>query len=418
MDQPELSSFKWVPIVHLLHLIPSYLPAVRYGGPVRAVHGLARELVRLGHRVRVVTTDIDGPGRLDVPTDRWVERDGVEVRYCPVGRPRRITRAPTMRAELARLLPEVDLVHLHAVWQWPTWLGARAAHRAGVPYILSPCGMLVQELIATKSPLAKKAWLALVERRTLARAAAIHVTSAREAEAIRALGLALAPLVEVPNGVDLPDPLPSEDEAERAWAPFPRGRRLLFLGRISWEKGIDRVIRALTDVPDAVLRIVGNDERGTTSGLVALAREIGVGDRVDFAGPAHGSGKWALLAGADLLVLPSPSENWGIVVSEALGVGTPVVASAGVGAAELVRRNELGAVVDGSPASLAAAIRELLAAPERRREMGERARRVIQASFTWSAVAPRMAEVYRALIRRTGAAPVSEALLAPSDRSP
>lgn len=398
--------------MNLVHLIPSYLPAVRYGGPIRSVHGLARELVRLGHRVHVLTTDIDGPGRLNVPTDRWVELDGVEVRYCPVGRPRRITRAPAMRGELARLLPEVDLVHLHAVWQWPTWLGARAAHRAGVPYLLSPHGMLVEELIARKSPLAKKAWLALIERRTLARAAAIHVTSALEAEAIRALGLDLSPLVEVPNGVDLPDPLPSEREAEDAWEPYPRGRRLLFLGRISWKKGIDRVIRALVDVPDAVLRIVGNDECGTTSELEALAREIGVGDRVDFAGPEHGSGKWALLAGADLLVLPSLNENWGIVVSEALGVGTPVVASAGVGAAELVRRHELGAVVDGSAASLAVAIRELLAAPERRRDMGERAKRVIGHNFTHAAVARAMVDVYAQLLverRRGGSVPVSTA---------
>ncbi|BCX19564.1 MAG: hypothetical protein KatS3mg117_3246 [Geminicoccaceae bacterium] len=398
--------------MELLHLIPSYLPAVRYGGPVRSVHGLARELVRLGHRVRVLTTDIDGPGRLEVPTDRWVELDGVEVRYCPVGRPRRITRAPAMRAELERLLPEVDLVHLHAVWQWPTWFGARAAFRANVPYILSPRGMLVEELIARKSPLAKKVWLALIERRTLARATAIHVTSAREGEAIRALGLDLAPLVEVPNGVDLPDPLPSEQEAERAWAPHPRGRRLLFLGRISWEKGIDRVIRALVDVPYALLRNVGNDERDTTSGLEALAREVGVADRVEFVGPAHGAEKWALLAGADLLVLPSPSENWGIVVSEALGVGTPVVAGAGVGAAELVRRHELGAVVEGSPASLAAAIRELLAAPERRRAMGERAKGVIGQNFSHAAVARAMVDVYAQLLaekRRHASVPVSAA---------
>lgn len=393
-------------MLNLLHLIPSYLPAVRYGGPMWSVHGLARELVRLGHRVRVLTTDIDGPGRLDVPTDRWVERDGVEVRYCPVGRPRRITRAPTMRAELARLLPEVDLVHLHAVWQWPTWLGARAAHRAGVPYILSPRGMLVEELIARKSPLAKKAWLALVERRTLARAAAIHVTSAREGEAIRALGLALAPLVEVPNGVDLPDPLPSEDEAERAWAPFPRGRRLLFLGRISWKKGIDRAIEALTEVPEAVLRIAGNDEEVLSPRLLERARSLGVAERVEFGGPVEGARKWALLAGADLLLVPSLDENWGIVVSEALGVGTPVVASAGVGAAELVRRHELGVVVDGSPASLAAAIRELLAVPERRHEMGERAKRVIGLNFTHAAVARAMVDVYAQLLaeKRRGAA--------------
>lgn len=365
--------------------------------------------MRCGHRVLVLTTDIDGPGRLDVPTGRPVMLEGVEVRYSPVGWPRRITRAPALRVELARLLPEVDLVHLHAVWQWPTWIAARAAERAGVPYVLSPRGMLVRELIAQKSPLAKKLWLALVERRTLARAAAIHCTSEVEARELRALGLDLAPVVVVPNGVDLPEYEPDPALVEALWGGRSRGTRLLYLGRISWEKGIDRVIEALQSAQRAWLIVVGNDETGASRSLAQLAKDLGVYDRVQFSGPIEGEAKWALICGADVLVLPSLSENWGVVVTEALGVGTPVVVTEGVGAAELVREHDLGAVVDGSPQSLARAIADLLADPGRRRAMGERGRRLIHERFTHDAVARTMAAVYEELSktrrRRAGSWP-------------
>lgn len=387
--------------MRVIHITSSYWPAFRYGGPIRSIHGLCKGLGRLGHRVTVITTDVDGPGRLDVPNDRPVMLDGVEVRYLQVGWPRRITRAPNLKRELAKLLPSVDLVHLHAVWQWPTWLGARMAERAGIPYVISPRGMLVRELIARKSPLAKKAWLALIERRTLSRAAVIHCTSEIEAAEIRALGLELVPIVVVPNGVDVPETELDKARVEGVWAGVPRGNRLLYLGRISWTKGIDRVVRALPFVPDATLVVAGNDDEALTPRIAALAEELGVERRVKFAGPVEGEKKCALLAGADLLVLASLNENWGIVVIEALGVGTAVVVSESVGAAELVKRYSLGAVVDGSPDALARAIGELLPDPDRRRAMGERGQRIVRERFSHEAVARQMTDVYAAALSKS-----------------
>jgi glycosyltransferase involved in cell wall biosynthesis len=385
--------------LNLLHIVPSYWPALRYGGPIRSVHGLARALVAQGHRVRVLTTDIDGPGRLDVPTDGWVELDGVKVRYCPVGVPRRITRSPTMAAELERSLEEVDLVHLHAVWQWPTWLGARAARRAGRPYILSPRGMLVGELIRRKSALAKRLWIALVDRRVLAGAAAIHLTSEVEAAELRALGLDLAPLAIVPNGLDVPASLPDPAEVEAAWAGIPRGARLLYLGRINWEKGLDRLLRAMPLLPQAVLVAAGNDEEGLLPRLEALARELGVADRVRFPGPVEGVGKWALLAGADLFVLPSLNENWGIAVTEALAAGTPIVTTEGVGAAAFVREHGLGTVIDGTPEALARANAAWLdRSPAERAAVGDRARRAVAEHLSWAATGREMTELYRSVL--------------------
>jgi glycosyltransferase involved in cell wall biosynthesis len=382
--------------LHLLHIVPSYWPALRYGGPIRSVHGLAKVLVAQGHRVRVLTTDIDGPGRLDVPTDRWVELDGVEVRYCPVGVPRRITRAPAMAVVLFECLYEVDLVHLHGGYQWSTWFGSRACRNVGRPYVLSPRGLFVRELIRQKSALAKRLWLALVDRHVLAGAAVIHLTSEVEAAELRALGLDLAPLAIVPNGLDLPDSLPDPAEAEAAWAGIPSGRRLLYVGRINWEKGLDRLLHAMPFLPEVVLVAAGNDEEGLRPRLEALAHELGVADRVRFPGPVEGSGKWALLAGADLFVLPSLNENWGIALTEALAAGTPVVTTEGVGAAAFVREHGLGAVTDGSPDALAREIAAWLARPaEERAAVGDRARRAVAEHLSWAAVGREMTALYR-----------------------
>src|SRR5487761_2434080 len=111
--------------MRLLHVVPSYYPAVRYGGPIRSVHGLCRALARRGHEVHVYTTNVDGPGVSAVPTDRPVDMDGVQVHYFEVQSPRRLYRSPAMRRCLRATVGGFDAVHIHSVFLWPTWAGAR-----------------------------------------------------------------------------------------------------------------------------------------------------------------------------------------------------------------------------------------------------------------------------------------------------
>src|SRR5688572_2488741 len=162
--------------MRLLHVVPTYLPARRYGGPIVAVHGLCRALASRGHEVEVFTTNVDGDGTLDVPLARAVDLDGVRVHYFESPVPR-LYWSPQMRRALAAKIGEYDLVHIHAIYLWPGYAAARAAHRAHVPYVISPRGMLVPELIRRKSRFVKKAWLATIERRNFAHAAGIHFTS-------------------------------------------------------------------------------------------------------------------------------------------------------------------------------------------------------------------------------------------------
>ena len=205
----------------ILHVVPTYYPAVRYGGPIQSVHGLASALAAQGHDVHVYTTNADGDGVLPVPRDRPVQVDGVNVWYFETGVGRRIYRSPKMRQALATNIASFDIVHLHSVFLWPTSAAAQAARRVGVPYVLSPRGMLVKDLIRRKSSLAKRAWIALFEHRNIEAAAAVHLTSEIEASELRMLGFRSARLAVVANGIEFPSELPVTEVRHSIWHASP-----------------------------------------------------------------------------------------------------------------------------------------------------------------------------------------------------
>jgi glycosyltransferase involved in cell wall biosynthesis len=374
--------------VKVLHVVPTYLPAWRHGGPVFAVHGLCRALARRGHAVTVFTTDVHGAGSLppEVPRGEPVEIDGVEVRYFPVETPRRLYRSPALAAALGAEVGGFEIAHLHSVFLRPTAVAARAAEWAGVPYLLAPRGMLVPDLIARRGALRKLLWLHLVERRTLAAAAGLHATTELEARDAARLGLPLPPVYVVPNGIEV-----EGDPAHRG----SEGGYVLFLGRLSWKKGLDRLIPALARAPGAELVVAGNDEEGLRPELERLAERHGVAGRVRFPGPVHGEEKAALLRGAAVVVLPSRSENFGNVVLEAMAAGRPVVVTPEVGLADAVLEEQAGLVAAGDPESLGSALTTLLADPKTAEAMGRRGAGAARRRFGWDAVAGRMEAVYR-----------------------
>jgi glycosyltransferase involved in cell wall biosynthesis len=376
------------PGLRILHVTPTYYPAVRYGGPIRSVHGLASALVRRGHDVHVYTTSMDGDSDLDVPLDKAVDLDGVAVRYFPVPALRRLCWAPAMRAQLRATISAFDVVHIHSVFLWPTWATARESVRAGVPYVLAPRGMLIRETIARKSRWVKTAWIHAIERRSLADASAIHVTADMEGVEMAAMGLPTPGLATIPNGVDWPEPIPKSQ-----CTGLPE-RYVLFLSRISWKKGLDRLITAWQCIPELPLIVAGNDDEGYRPKLQALAESVGVADRVHFIGAVADADKWELYARAELFVLPSYSENFGNVVAEAMAMRCPVAVTAAVGIADLVRASGAGVMLDAEPARLSADIRELLDDPARRRRMGELGRAVVERQLSWDAVAEQTETLY------------------------
>lgn len=388
--------------MRLLQVVPTYLPAVRHGGPIRAVHGLAKALVARGHEVVAVTTHLDGDGVLDVPLDRAVDLDGVAVRYFPVGRLRRFAFSAAMRRWLEAETRNFDVVHLHSIFLWPTLAGANAARRARRPWLVSPRGMLVPELFRRRGWLRKRLWLELAGRRTLEGASRIVATSEVERrEAIR-FGLRLPAVSLLPNGVEARafghahEPPPGLDPSTLEL--FASGPTFLYLGRLSWKKGIDLLLAALALAPEGRLLIAGNDDERIGPQLDRLASELGVAARVRRCGFVDGAEKAWLLSSARALVLPSLSENFANVVLEAWSAGTPVVVTEGVGLAEEARASAAGLVVERSPEALAAALVRLAEDRALAGGMGSRGRELCSGKYSWPAVAEEAEKLYRAVL--------------------
>ena len=303
--------------------------------------------------------------------------------------------ASVLRSEIRRF----DVVHLHSVFLWPTFAAARAAQAAEIPYVVSPRGMLVADLIRRRNRLVKSAWLAVCERGNLERAAAIHATSHIEAAELGQFRWRLPGTAVIPNGVTVAD---ADDWAGAEVSPDVReaatGSLVLFLGRISWKKGPERLLHAFARTQGGTLAIVGPDDEGLTPRLRVLARDLGIAERVRFVPRGVlGADKAHLYRAARVFVLPSFSENFGNTILEAMQNARPVVVTPQVGAAEIVRAASAGLVADGDPASFGAAIDRLLADRPLAEEMGAAGRRYVVANLSWAAVAADMEALYETI---------------------
>ena len=393
--------------MRIVHVAPSYFPAVRYGGPIWSVHGLARAQAQAGHEVEVLTTSMDGDDDLDVVPGAPVDRDGVRVRYFPVARApralsRRLFHAPMLGQALPDAVRSAQIVHCHSVFLSPTTQAARAARARGVPHVLSPRGMLWPEMIRRRSALPKRLWLALFERANVERASLVHVTASLEAERLRALGLRPRRMVEIPNGVDM-EPRASaagtatalDEDVRRATA---RPGYVLSFGRISWKKNNGALIEGLSRLDALHAVIAGNDEEGEAARLRTLVDRHGLADRVTVLDrQIGGADKTALFAHAGLFALASHSENFGNTVLEAMVHGLPVLCSDAVGAAQVVREARCGTVCAPDAPGVADALRALTQDPDRARTMGRAGQAHARARYGWGPIAQRMVEAYREL---------------------
>lgn len=378
--------------MRILHVTPTYLPATRYGGPIRSVHGLCRALARRGHEVHVFTTSVDGPADSPVPLGVPVDREGVHVWYFRSPLARRLYWSPGLGSALRAQVASFDVAHVHAVFLWPTLAACRAARAAGVPYVLAPRGMLAADLFRQRGWLRKRLWVALFDRANVERADAVHVTSEAEAVALRQLGHVPKDIEIAPNGIE---PAPAGGDIAR------RDDVVLYLGRLHPIKGLERLIEAVAEVQGCELWLAGNDEGKHRARLEQLVASRQLAGRVRFLGPVADAAKHELYRQAALFVLPSHSESFGIAALEAMAHGCPVIVTPGVGLSGPIRAADAGLVcpVDTLPQAL----RELLADAARRRAFGERGLR-LAAGYSWDAVAGQVERLYQRIASRREAA--------------
>ncbi|HXQ21678.1 MAG TPA: glycosyltransferase [Candidatus Acidoferrales bacterium] len=388
--------------MRVLHVTPYFAPAFGYGGPPRSVLGLCRALQQTGVAVRVFTTTANGADELPSSTAEADQYDGVPVRYFPRAFPRRFFGAAGLRAALDAATRDYDLLHIHGLWNLPAWIAARYARSVGMPYVLSPRGMLQPGALALRR-VRKQIAYPTVERRNLTGAALLHATSAAEAQALAQQQFGVK-IVTVPNGVELP---PDEQPArgsfrQKLGLTQPSDAPLIvFLGRVHPIKRLDLLAAAFDRVrvvgPRAHLAIAGPSEAAYRRSIEPLFSDAR--DHVHWIGEVDEAQKWSLLGDADVLVLCSASENFGMSVAEAMAAGVPVVVTRTC-PWEDVERHACGVWVASDPDAIARGIVTIIDNPSWAKEMGARGRALIRDRYSWTAVAHAMADCYAGVARR------------------
>jgi glycosyltransferase involved in cell wall biosynthesis len=365
------------------------------GGVPRAVADLSEALRRRGHKATIVTWQDERY------LGAWRDAGGGVLEIERPGSVRQgLTRAS--RDRLRDALSRSDVVHLHGVWDGVEADIAALCRRLEKPYLVTVHGMLDRWTLAQRA-WKKQVFLRLRGRRMLEEAWAVHCTSKEEASQSE---------VRYPKGRSVVLPLLADlsafeclPGAERARTRVGEGRPLLvYLGRLHPIKQIERLLEAAGALqarhPALRVAIAGGGESSYVENLRTCAARCGVGERVDWLGHIDGVEKVALLQLADVVVLPSRHENWGIALIEAMAAGAPVVTTRGVNIWREVDASG-GAVVVGEEAvGLEEAIGGLLQEPAKLRAMGAAGRRWVMGSLGAERVVEEYEGVYREMAGR------------------
>ncbi len=355
---------------------------------------LATSLVNQGLDCIIATLDYREHGP-------QIVADNVQVMSMPTGTLTRWLRgwSPAFRRRLAAMASEnVSVVHSHGLWMLPNLYARQAAIGSHVPLVISPHGMLEEWSFGHNRLRKKMAWN-LYERANLKAAALFHATSEAEAASIRVLGLR-QPIAIISNGVDLPDlaTIPARSPLEKRFPGLGGKQWLLFLSRIHPKKGVAELLRVwgklAASYPDWQLVIAGQDLDGYSKTIMRQAAVLGLTNRVTFTGMLIGEDKVCAMGNAGLFVLPTHSENFGLVVAEALAHGVPVITTTAAPWRNLID-NGCGWWIEPGEAELLANLTHAMGlSAEERRAMGSRGRDMVERNYAWTRVAAEMKSAY------------------------
>jgi len=385
--------------LRILFAAPAWSPSRAFGGPVVAAGELVRRLVARGHDIDVLTTTIVDLEQRPSPRSSAGVVDGANVRY--LGTPLRyrwMGITPTLPAELARL-PRPDVVHVFG-FRDPVTTGTAAWCRlVRVPYVFEPLGMFQPRL---RKIAMKRALDSTLYRGVGHGAAAVVVASKRERGDVIAGGLRAGKVNVRGNGFPNPEDAAAADGDLRAQLGIPaEARVVLYVGRIAAGKGIDHLLEAARQIPEAHLVIAGPDDRHGTTALIGQAQAATATAGRIHALPLREAPPHDLYPQADVFVLASEGESFGMAAAEAAAAGTPVIVSERCGIAEFFADDE-ALVVPYERSAVVDAVRRVLTDDELR---GRLARGGVEAArrTSWDHVTDVQEEIYRAVASRTAA---------------
>jgi len=359
--------------MRVLNVTQSYVPFFEFGGPPVKVRALSDGLARRGHEVTVLTVDW-GLAKRPFSAAEQVSEEPCATGACQVQngvraiyiraflKYRALSWNPSVKRYCRENLGKFDVVHIFGLYDLLGPAVAEECHARNVPYVLEPIGMFV--------PIVRNLWLKRLYHSVLGRgmfraASAVIATSEQELTELSAGGVPREKIVMRRNGVAVPARMPEPGTFRRSRQIPPDEKLILFLGRLSQKKSPDLLLQSFAKVQtphgtrEPQLIFAGPDESGMQASLRKMAAELGVGARVQFAGPLYDEAKWSAYRDADIFVLPSQNENFGNTAAEAVAAGTPVIVTDQCGVAPLLQ-GVAGLVVRHDQAALTGALQQLL----------------------------------------------------------
>lgn len=392
--------------MRVLHIIPSV--AAVHGGPSRAIALMERALRPLGVEFELATTDDDGPGKR-LPASEVVARHAescgrasdLRSGYHVFAKRTEFYKvSPGLAKWLSSHVHDYDVLHLHALFSFSTIAAGRAAQRSEVPYIVRPLGTLTRYGIEQRRPWLKRASMLIFDGPVIERAAAVHFTAESELDEARLLGIPMRSVV-VPLAVE-PEAHPDLAELLRCFPVLVGARYALFLSRLDPKKNVEGLIDAFAAVAPKVgpvrLVIAGDGDAEYVRSLKNQAAERGLGDRVMWVGFLSGGIKAAVIQNAEVFVLPSFSENFGIAAAEALLAGVPCVLGRGVAIAAKVEQVGAGLAVEPLADQIGVAMMSFLNDAVRRQHASLAAQRFAQQELSVAVMGQRLLALYRNVI--------------------
>ena len=386
----------------VLQIVPSI--SLVYGGPSQMVLGLSAALAKAEIDVTILTTNSNGDtgqAPLDVPLGVPLQQEGYKIIYFPCSPFRRYKFSLPLLQWLNEHAKDYDLAHFHALFSPVITAAATIARYQKLPYILRPLGTLDPADLKKKRRL-KQIYGNLLERPNIAGSAAVHFTAEEEANISYRYGVKTQDLI-IPLGVNIPDSFPSKGETRNSLGIPQDVPLLLFMSRIDPKKGLNFLIEATEKLLKKGIKfhlvLAGSNPQDPVyeEKIRQQINDSSLAKYTTITVFVQGDLKLGLLQDADMFILPSYYENFGIAVAEAMATGTPVIISEGVYIWPDVKNYDAGWVTTLDVDALTQAIETAILSPEIREERGKNAYQLVKDKYSWSAIAQQVIEAYHNL---------------------
>lgn len=386
--------------MRILHVVPSL--ALGFGGPSVAAMNLCRALASQGHEVSIFTTDADIGGSSDGKSNIGNEIEGLRISYFPTALLKGYKFSPRLARALKIEIPKFDIIHIHSLFQFSTLAASYYCQKYRKPYIIRPLGHLEPTIFKRKFIL-KQIYLHLFEIKNLEKASFIHFTTEREMYLSRRLGIKNKSFV-LSLGVSLDEfsHLPEYGKFRLKYPELKDKKIILFLSRINFKKGLDILVEAFAELSanrkDIHLVIAGPDSEGYGNKVKKWLKGLGILNRTTFTGMLLGEDKLCAFRDSDIFVLPSYSENFGLVVIEAIACGLVSVVSNNVGIHQDLQRYGAAIVVGASVKELYRGMEFALGNDTLREDRIRQGRKLIEDCYEINKISERLVKIYEQIV--------------------